>query len=176
MQLVLLHWQSKLKIPWIGFFICMLIAGFILALTNIAYEVASRGDLQSILLEYDTWSSWKRHELSGRKKDVLDTNLHELNEQLEILGRPFGHRVYQAIFSYAANHPDAEEANSENRSLSEMLTMRILPKLRGIEIGASEQRAVNKIAALVRTKLDDEALADGIKASLGGDGMFTWTG
>ena len=57
-----------------------------------------------------------------------------------------------------------------------MLTMRILPKLRGIELGASEQRAVNEIADLVRNKLDDEAVAEEIMASIGDDGTFTWKG
>ena len=57
-----------------------------------------------------------------------------------------------------------------------MLTMRILPKLRGIELGASEQRAVNEIADLDENKLDDADLAAEIKASVGDDGMFTWKG
>jgi len=127
-------------------------------------------------LKFDTWREWHRPNLSGSKKSVLDENLRELNEQLEALGRPFGHRIYQAIYAYASNHPDVEEANSEDRSLSEMLTMRILPKLRGIEVGTSEQRAVNEIAGLVRNKLDDEALAEEIMASVGDDGMFTWRG
>jgi hypothetical protein len=127
-------------------------------------------------LEFETWSSWFQHELPGDKKSVLDENLNQLNEQLEILGRPFGHRGYQAICAYAANHPDMEMAGSEDTSLSEMLTMKLLPKLRGIDLGTSGQRAVNEIAKLVDTQLDNPDLSNAIKDSVGDDGMFTWTG
>jgi len=127
-------------------------------------------------LEFDTWASWYRCDLPENKTATLNDNVNTLNEHLETLGRPFGFRVYQAIYAYAANHPDFEDTASEDRALSEMMTMRILPKLRGIELGTSEQRAVNEIAGLVRDKLNDEELATLIISSIGEDGMFTWRG
>ena len=134
--------------------------------------VAPRSDF----LTFDAWRSWYRPELAPAKRQRLDEHLNTLNEYLEALGRPFGHRVYQAIYAFAANHPDVDDANSEDRSLADMLTMRILPKLRGIDLGAHGQEAVNRIADLVEKQLDDQSLADAIKGSIGDDGLFTWRG
>jgi predicted nucleic acid-binding Zn-ribbon protein len=127
-------------------------------------------------LEFETWTSWYRPELPDSKRVTLDDNLNTINDCLEDLGRPFGFRVYQAIYAYAANHPDVNNSGSEDEALSAMLTMRILPKLRGIELGTSGQRAVNEIASLVDNKLNDVPLAEAIRDSVGEDGMFTWKG
>lgn len=127
-------------------------------------------------LGFDTWQSWYRPNLSDSKGATLGENLAEINVQLEALGRPFGFRIYQAIYEYAANHPDVDAQGSEDRALSEMMRMRILPKLRGIELSTAAHKAVYEIAALVRRNLGDEELGDAIMQSVSEDDMFTWKG
>ena len=127
-------------------------------------------------LAFDDWNSWYRTDLPENKRDRLNTNVTELNEHLGKLGRPFGFRVYQAIYAYAANHPDVYEPASEDVALADMMRMRVLPKLRGIELQTSQNQAVNEIASLVENELEDKGLANEIRDSKGEDGMFTWTG
>ncbi len=127
-------------------------------------------------LSFDTWQGWFKQNLPEEKRDRLVSNVRQLNGLLSDLGRPFGHRIYHATAAYAANHPDAHEIGSEDRALVEMMQMRILPKLRGIELQTREDRAVRKIAEFVRDTLDDQSLGQAIQDSIGEDQMFTWKG
>ena len=128
-------------------------------------------------LSFETWQSWYVQSLPDDKKRQLKENVEKLEAHLVNLGRPFGHRIFHAIAAYAANHPDQGLIGSENRALVEMMEMRVLPKLRGIELDTRESEAVQSIANFVSEDLGDETgLAGRIISSMGDDGMFTWKG
>ena len=106
---------------------------------HLEVETSDEGELGTEkFLPFETWLSWYRtpDALDQPKSEMISAFVAELNEQLAKLGRPFGHRVNQAIFAYAANHPDYMDDAGVQRALADMLEMRILPKLRGIEMDA----------------------------------------
>ena len=88
-----------------------------------------------------------------READSLDATEHsraadmieKINAEMDNLGRPFGHRMSQAMLHYIANYPNAgsETQNSDavDLGLADQIEQRILPKLRGLDV-ASEQHAL----------------------------------
>ena len=130
---------------------------------------------ENSFLSFDTWTSWYRERLPEDRHARLMTQVERLNEALVQIRKPFGHRIFHAISAYTANHPDASQADSDERRLCEMTELRILPKLRGVDLEDSGQGAINQIATVVEDWGDNE-LASRIRASIGDDGMFTWRG
>ena len=127
-------------------------------------------------LSFETWKSWYRTSLPEDKNALLKELVEELEKYLVELGRPFGHRIFHAISAYAANHPDAGDVEAVHSALADMMELRVLPKLRGIELGRKEREAINKIANFVENTLSDDELGVRIKQSVGADEMFTWRG
>jgi uncharacterized coiled-coil DUF342 family protein len=140
-------------------------------------NATSQADMNRSFLPYDTWRGWYRapRDTIGQKADEIQAIIDALNEHLAEIRRPFGHRINQAIFTYIANHPRWDNSADYKTSLSEMLEMRVLPKLRGIELSSDTERAIKSIENLVQGELDDDRLAQKINLSKG-DGMFTWNG
>ena len=95
------------------------------------------------------------------------------------LGRPFGHRLGRAIMAYAANYPEDNGHRDINTALADQVEMRLLPKLRGVEMETSGT-AILELANYVDGELKDSVLADAIKHSAQladeGTGQFTWRG
>lgn len=126
-------------------------------------------------LPFDTWTSWFNERLSEDRHESLITQVQRLNNALTDLQRPFGHRIFHAISAYAANHPDTDQADSDELRLCEMTRMRVLPKLRGVDLQDGGETAINKLASIV-DEWGDSNLAVKIRSSIGDDGMFTWRG
>lgn len=126
------------------------------------------------------WRSWIKgaSDLSNITTTMLNDTIEELNMQLERIERPFGHRVNQAIVHYVANYPNVESGDRDKMALADQMELRILPKLRGIEIDKESSGAFREIERLVREQMDDGDLAEAIKrAAIGGpSGLFYWTG
>jgi MoxR-like ATPase/predicted nucleic acid-binding Zn-ribbon protein len=62
------------------------------------------------------------------------TILTQLNDTLETINRPFGHRVYRAILDYLANYPGASTDPARCRNaLADQMEQKIIPKLRGLD-------------------------------------------
>ena len=57
-----------------------------------------------------------------------------------------------------------------------MMELRILPKLRGVEMDDRSLPALTQIEKLVRTQLDDGRLAGAIRTAATGSDMFDWVG
>lgn len=109
----------------------------------------------------------------------IGETIEALNVALEGIERPFGHRVNQAILYYVSNYPGARSSDRAKMALADQMELRILPKLRGIEIDKESRRAFQEIETLVRREMEDEELADAIRrAAKGGPSgeMFHWTG
>lgn len=111
---------------------------------KIKYEPAAK------MLERDTWNQWvdssviedsNFNQLIGKYRECLQ----RVNGYLGHAGRALGHRVWQSIENYMANHPDviaafkAEKIDTAmcekfmNRAFEEALVHKVMPKLRGIE-------------------------------------------
>lgn len=126
-------------------------------------------------LPFNVWQTWQRspNEILGHQSDDIQSIIDELNGHLEEIRRPFGHRINQAVFTYIANHPRMLDSGDYKKPLSEMLEMRILPKLRGIELSGSIEREIEKIVILIEDRIENPDLAKKVEDSKN-DGMFTW--
>lgn len=129
-------------------------------------------------LPFATWMDWHRS-ISALPPEVArhaEGLVERLNGILDRIRRPFGHRVNQAILSYVANHPEYESLAGGRRALSDMMELRVLPKLRGVELDDAAAAAFNDMAALVQNELADQALSDAIRKAARDVEMFDWAG
>ena len=129
---------------------------------------------------FSEWRSWVKpigtlpNADRAKTEDVVGT----LARIMERFGRPFGHRLNDAILTYVANYP-RQAAQPIDEPLADQIEFRILPKLRGVPI--TEARAeFEELERLIRTELRDDTFADRLKAQRerqeGGTGQFNWRG
>jgi len=85
-------------------------------------------------LSYADWQgNWKKAKDTKIGNTVKDS-VNNLNKALELIGKPFGHRVYQAILAYMANYPYGFcGEDSEFYPLVDQVMMRALPRLEGMD-------------------------------------------
>lgn len=128
-------------------------------------------------LSFDTWYSWRKptDSVSSDHQNVIEGFVRDLNEQLARINRPFGHRIAQAIHAYVANYPAVETTDDVHAALADTLALRILPKLRGIELEDRTPQVLRRIAELAQDSLGDDGLATSIRNGLNDD-IFHWTG
>jgi hypothetical protein len=138
-------------------------------------------------LSFETWKSWCHgsKELPGGALEKIRSGLQEINNALAGIGRPFAHRVYNAIVEYIANYPGALEHGDAGRqrrgwAFSDQVEMRLLPKLRGVELSDC---AVEVALDVVRSVLEegtwkDDALLQSFDAASDKNrqGQFIWQG
>lgn len=140
-----------------------------------AQIAAGAGDRVAPRLSCGIWESWRT---PPREVDVeeLERNVGELNAILERIGRPFGHRLFQAICAYHANHPRTRRGEPESWkiTLADQLELRILPRLRGLEITDSHREALAELQGFL-TRLEDEALARAFEEACEAE-FFFWPG
>jgi hypothetical protein len=84
-------------------------------------------------LDWATWRSW----IQEGSSDATTAKLNAINEAMELLGRPFGHRLFRAIHAYLANHPEGSDSNA---AWSDQFAMKVIPRLRGLECDARDVR------------------------------------
>ncbi len=129
---------------------------------------------------FSEWRSWIKpistlpNADRAKTEDVVGT----LARIMERFGRPFGHRLNDAILTYVANYP-RQAAHPVDEPLVDQIEVRILPKLRGVPIG--EARAeFEELERLIRAELRDDTFADRLKAQRerqeSGTGQFNWRG
>ena len=126
------------------------------------------------MLPYGVWKGWLKKDAPGGNARLEDW-LRKLNGHMEVLGRPFGHRMGQAIRAYVVNHPrSAGGASAE--AMADQLEMRLFPKLRGIEPNDGDHpRALDGIQQFIEQELHDEKLAEAFQTARGKD-LFLWRG
>jgi predicted nucleic acid-binding Zn-ribbon protein len=124
-------------------------------------------------LAYDTWRLWCEPDLSSADEKKVNTWIGELNDAMEQIGKPFAHRVHQAILSYAGNYP--RESNRVQLAMADQIEQRIMPKLRGLELEGN-QEALDAIKKVVK-QADDAALMRAFEAAAEHhSGTFLWRG
>ena len=129
-------------------------------------------------LTFSQWKEWCDSKLPQEDLQKLEAWIKRLNDVMEKLNRPFGHRVGQAIARYAANYPKEAGVSDEERlklAMADQIEQRILPKLRGIDL--EEQGAhITEIRNLI-DELEDKALAAAFEASKSKESnTFIWRG
>jgi hypothetical protein len=126
------------------------------------------------------WEKWQRSTLTLESDQNLLNKLDKMRELMAEFNKPFGHRLGKAILSYVANYPEVEGQNLILTPIADQVEMRLLPKLRGVEIEKAEQ-SFEKLSEFVAKDLADEELSNAIKNSLeagiqSGTGQFVWNG
>lgn len=95
---------------------------------------------------------------------------------MEHAGRPFGHRLAQAIAAYVANYPKSIN-DAEAVAMADQLEMRLFPKLRGVDPKADDriQRALDDLRLFIENEIKDPKLVEAFDAAKEGD-LFAWRG
>ncbi|MDQ5908619.1 MAG: hypothetical protein QG599_711 [Pseudomonadota bacterium] len=132
-------------------------------------------------LSAKVWHQWQRDTIDPSIGNSIGEWIKELNDALDGLGRPFAHRVNQAILAYVANYPVIHsKTESAQFAFADLLAQRILPKLRGIELDNEILRPhLDRIKDLISNKLNDQQLADAFNKAVRDDGSgrpFVWMG
>lgn len=122
-----------------------------------------------------TWEQWVKP-FDGNGFDNERTALTQLNQMLESVNRPFGHRVYRAILDYLANYPGAStDAARCRNALADQIEQKIIPKLRGLDTqDDTTSRCLDQLAATI-AGLQDPELADAF-ARARQQHLFEWFG
>jgi predicted nucleic acid-binding Zn-ribbon protein len=124
-------------------------------------------------LAYDTWRLWCESDLTEADAKKVNVWIGELNDAMEQIGKPFAHRVHQAILAYAGNYP--RESNRVQLAMADQIEQRIMPKLRGLELEGN-QEALDAIKKVIK-QADDAALMKAFEAAAEHhSGTFLWRG
>jgi hypothetical protein len=125
------------------------------------------------------WSSWVRDSKAVEEKPLVQSSLNTMIELMSAFKRPFGHRLGKAIVAYVANYPLSDRGQVLHAPLADQVEMRLLPKLRGLEVHSFDE-PFSKLRDFVARDLEDEALAQAIEdsrqAAQDGSGQFVWNG
>jgi len=114
---------------------------------------------QQKFLPLSIWNSWKKKDLllGGDQQDDIDNWIIQINRALERIGRPFGHRVKQAMRAYVSNYPGVDDGISYKLAFSDQVEQKVIPKLRGIDLAEnSSQETLDEICSLIEEFGDDE--------------------
>lgn len=125
-------------------------------------------------LTFDQWKSFHKLTLSATERDQVNRWINRLNDAMEQINRPFGHRVAQAIHAYVANYPDWVQ-NRIHLAMADQIEQRIMPKLRGVEV-ADADTPLRQIQAVIEES-EDQPLLNAFKQ--GADSqqqIFIWRG
>lgn len=132
----------------------------------------------TMALSQQTWESWGRSIASVDSVGRVTGRLEQMVDLMRDFKRPFGHRLGRAIMAYAANYPEVEGGRGVDDALADQVEMRLLPKLRGVEIDMAGPQFSNLIN-FVERELGDDALAQAIDESMSlaeTSGQFVWSG
>ena len=148
-------------------------------------DIGENGRASGYLSKARWTRSWMREAdtLDATERSRAADLIEKINAEMDNLGRPFGHRMSQAMLHYIANYPNAgsETQNSDavDLGLADQIEQRILPKLRGLDV-ASEQHALQKLADIAGTDLRDTELGEAIELAIhrsaSSIGIFNWRG
>ena len=107
-----------------------------------------------------TFNQWKN---MYNKKDLLQEStlekvIDEINDAMEVAGRPFAHRVKTSIVNYINNYPGVKDGDERafKNALSDQIEFKIMPKLNGLEKDSNQNsKALSELAHIIEN-IDDE--------------------
>lgn len=148
--------------------------------TNITEKIRNSKQLapRSEGLTYECWQEWCVDAKDVKMDEQVSGWINRLNNAMEELQKPFGHRVAQAIAAYVENYPKGI-ANGHEKELAfaDQIEQRIMPKLRGIDLELNEE-PLKKIGELIE-ETNDKTLYDAYRRGSSQDntsGVFLWQG
>ncbi|TCP41365.1 McrB family protein [Rhodovulum marinum] len=129
-------------------------------------------------LSQERWQGWVRpvSEVEGEAR--VRNSVETMVEIMKDLKRPIGHRLGRAIMAYVANYPKAEGTRPIEDALADQVEMRLLPKLRGVDVEVAAAH-FSRLRTFVEQDLGDEKLAHAISDSIQSSeetGQFVWSG
>jgi hypothetical protein len=149
--------------------------------TSFPDQCAARGsDRPAEAQSFKSWCTWIKpaSTLEGSVRSAVDGVIGTLAQIMEDCGRPFGHRLRDAIIAYVANYP-ANRGFDYRAALVDQIECRILPKLRGLEI-ETHRAPFDALDRLLRNELNDSVMAERIAElqtrQAGSTGLFVWRG
>lgn len=120
------------------------------------------------------WGKW--HCKNPQRLERVEKLLESVNDALDKVGRPFAHRVCQAIKSYVQFYPGNTELDF-NSAVADQLEMKILPKLNGLELEIEGFDSVKRTLEGIINGLDDAPLKDAFATSCKQhNSFFKWRG
>ncbi|MGO7804883.1 chromosome segregation ATPase-like protein [Rhizobium ruizarguesonis] len=126
------------------------------------------------------WRSWVKPISTVENDTIVVESIDRMVNLMKGFKRPFGHRLGRAIMSYVANYSSFDQARDLRVPLADQVEMRLLPKLRGIEVEDGNDPAFSELMSFVDEKLRDDQLAkaieDSVRSAKEGSGQFVWTG
>lgn len=129
---------------------------------------------------FKAWQKWilPTDRLVGGERTKVEQVVDKLAGIMNGCGRPFGHRLNEAILAYVVNYP-LDPGMAVDVPLVDQVELRILPKLRGLAIDDHKQ-AFDNLVTLIDQDLRDSALARSLGNLLerqrDGTGQFNWRG
>ena len=138
------------------------------------------GDRPTQAQSFKSWRTWVRPAtgFNGAARTAVDAAINKLAEIMEDCGRPFGHRLRDSMIAYVANYPKPQ-GDDYRLPLADQIELRILPKLRGLEI-ESHRAAFDQLDRLLRDELNDLVMAERVaelrERQARGAGLFVWRG
>ncbi|MCB2102165.1 MAG: hypothetical protein KDE22_14910 [Rhodobacterales bacterium] len=131
-------------------------------------------------LSYKRWQGWRRPLSRIDRVDWAHDTIGKLGACMKDLRRPFGYRISQAMLAYVANYPhhDGRPGDNLEMAFADQVEMRLLPKLRGLEVEDNE-RGLHILVDLIEERLGDEALAEAVRDSIEHSRLndrFVWSG
>lgn len=148
--------------------------------TNFPAAGAAAPHVDVDALPFQSWRSWVKapNALEGAAASRVSDIVGRLASIMDSFGKPFGFRMNQSIRHYVANYPTETQINID-AALIDQIEFRILPKLRGVEIGNHLQQ-FDELEQLIGETLHDRVLATRLK-DLRADqeartGQFVWRG
>jgi hypothetical protein len=134
---------------------------------------------KTLRLSRKTWEGWVRPVSEAQRDARVGQHVNTMVEIMKNFKRPFGHRLGRAMMAYVSNYPDAEGARRVEDALADQVEMRLLPKLRGVEVDAAAPQ-FSHLQKFVKQELGDELLAqailDSIELATNTTGQFVWSG
>lgn len=152
-------------------------------------EALPSSDSRYVAKGYLPKSRWARSwirgadKLDGSQRARASKVVGQINEVMNELGRPFGHRMGQAMLHYVANYPATggrtNNMDQVNFALADQIEQRILPRLRGL-VAEEHGRPLRDLADIANNELQDGVLAKEIEnavlRSRESNGLFVWRG
>lgn len=125
------------------------------------------------------WRTWVKPVSNVESDLVVTETIERMVLLMKDFKRPFGHRLGRAIMAYVANYPRQERGGDVKIPLADQIEMRLLPKLRGLEVQFNDT-AFGALRDFVSQTLQDDVLAkaieDSVRAAQEGTGQFVWNG
>lgn len=129
---------------------------------------------------FHEWRSWIKPVAGfrGADRERAERVIQELAGIMEECGRPFGHRLNEAMLTYVFNYPRGRN-DTIDHPLADQVEFRILPKLRGLGID-DHQTQLDRLRRLIAEDIRDTSFAERLSETIDrqrqASGQFNWRG